>query len=276
MDRDIFLTALHGDMAALVDVARLGLDAPVPSCPGWIVANLVIHLGTIYRDWIAVIDARGAAWPLDIRRRVLAQTFPELIELFERGEKGVTAWRIPDGLMEWFAEGAERLQTVLRAADLDAPFWQPPEWPSFGEQRNILYLHTATIETAVHRWDAQLAHHCTTAIDRSVAEVGIDQALTVMIPANRWFVQALRKEPVAQGRGETYLLRQMDGERIWRVRFDGDATMVEGGMGEADVTLAGSTSDLLLFLWHRIAAERLDVAGDRALLDRYFELAPPL
>ena len=47
-------------------------------------------------------------------------------------------------------------------------------------------------------------------------------------------------------------------------------------MGEADVTLAGSTSDLLLFLWHRIAAERLDVAGDRSLLDRYFELAPPL
>jgi hypothetical protein len=34
-------------------------------------------------------------------------------------------------------------------------------------------------------------------------------------------------------------------------------------------------SDLLLFLWHRIPADRLEVFGDAALLERFFELVPP-
>ena len=43
------------------------------------------------------------------------------------------------------------------------------------------------------------------------------------------------------------------------------------------VELAGTASDLMLFLWRRIPADRLDaVRGDRDVLDRYFTLVPPV
>jgi hypothetical protein len=32
----------------------------------------------------------------------------------------------------------------------------------------------------------------------------------------------------------------------------------------------------MLFLWRRIPAERLDIAGDRNVLARYFTLVPPV
>jgi hypothetical protein len=32
----------------------------------------------------------------------------------------------------------------------------------------------------------------------------------------------------------------------------------------------------MLFLWQRIPADGLDVRGDRAILDRYFTLVPPV
>ena len=34
-------------------------------------------------------------------------------------------------------------------------------------------------------------------------------------------------------------------------------------------------ADLVLFLWHRIPADRLEIHGDRTLVARYFDLVPP-
>ncbi|WP_219466745.1 hypothetical protein [Nonomuraea rhizosphaerae] len=47
-------------------------------------------------------------------------------------------------------------------------------------------------------------------------------------------------------------------------------------MGECDVEVAGTASDLMLFLWRRLPAGRLGVRGDREVLDRYFTLVPPV
>lgn len=276
MENEAYLSALGSDAAALAAAARLGPAVAVPSCPGWIVANLLIHLGTVHRGWVSVIEAHGTEWPLDIRRRLLEQTFPGLIELFQRGEKGVTAWFIPEGLIEWFEEGAAELEEVLRRTNLDDSVWQPPGWPWHREQTVRLFLQAANIETAIHRWDAQLAHQCTTAIDHVVAEAGIDQALREMTMMNRWYVREFRKAPAPPGKGETYRFQQTDSTGTWFVRFEGENVVVENQAAEADVTIRASASDLLLFLWHRIPADHLDVTGDATLLDRYFELAPAL
>lgn len=271
-----YLQIFERDAAALAAAARMGMEAPVPSCPGWIVANLVIHLGTVYRGWVSVIEAHGAEWPLDIRRHALERTFPALIDLFEQGEKGVTAWTIPTGLLEWFEEGATEVVRSLGQADLDEPFWQPPGWPSSVPATIGLFQRAANIETAVHRWDAQLAHQCTAPIDRLVAEVGIEQVLQAGIAANRQYVREHRPVPPPPGHGETYLFQQTDGKNGWLVRFDGDEVTVEQQEGEAGVVVRGTASDLMLFLWHRIPPDRLHVTGDSSLLERYFELAPPV
>lgn len=276
MDQARYLQAFENDAAALAVAARMGLEAAVPSCPGWIVANILIHLGTVYRGWVAVIAAHGDKWPLDIRRQVLKRTFPTLIDLFEHGEKGITAWAIPDGLIEWFEEGAAEMTDSLRGTDLDEVFWRPAGWPPSLTPTVRLFQRAANIETAVHRWDAQLAHQCTSPIDRLVATLGIEQVLREGIPASRQYVRENRSMPPPPGRGETYLFQQSDGDGAWLVCFQGEDVSVEPGEGEADVVARGSASDLLLFLWHRTLADNLDVVGERALLERYFELVPPL
>ncbi|MEV4399281.1 maleylpyruvate isomerase N-terminal domain-containing protein [Nonomuraea sp. NPDC049607] len=97
----------------------------------------------------------------------------------------------------------------------------------------------------------------------------VTQVFEVMAPARRSWTQA------PPGTGERYLFRQTDGPGTWAVCFDGADVRLTGG-SEGAVELAGTASDLLLHLWRRLPADRLDVRGDRALLDRYFTLVPPV
>nr|BFE86052.1 hypothetical protein GCM10020093_086530 [Planobispora longispora] len=127
-----------------------------------------------------------------------------------------------------------------------------------------------TIEAAVHRWDAEGAVGTALPVDAELAADSVSQTFEVMAPARR----ALRQAP--PGRGERYRFRRTDGADVWTARFEGDdVRLVEDG-GPADVELAGTASDLMLFLWRRLPAEHLDVSGDEAVLDRYFTLVPPV
>ncbi|MFD0382966.1 hypothetical protein ACFQ2B_13110 [Streptomyces stramineus] len=78
--------------------------------------------------------------------------------------------------------------------------------------------------------------------------------------------------------GERFRFRQTDGPGRWTAHFEGgDVRLTEGEDGGWDVELSGTASDLMLFLWQRIpVGERLRVAGDQTVLDRYFTLVPPV
>ena len=54
------MLALIEDRSAVLRVAaaEAGVDAPVPGCPDWTVADLVAHLGEVHLFWTAVV----AAW----------------------------------------------------------------------------------------------------------------------------------------------------------------------------------------------------------------------
>src|SRR5947209_371295 len=58
MEKAAYLAAIHRDAAALADEAERGLDAPVPSCPGWLVADVVGHIGFVHRLWAYYIRNR--------------------------------------------------------------------------------------------------------------------------------------------------------------------------------------------------------------------------
>ncbi len=48
-----YLDAIRTNATALVDAAdAAGLDAPVPTCPEWTVADLLGHIGRVHR-WAA-------------------------------------------------------------------------------------------------------------------------------------------------------------------------------------------------------------------------------
>jgi predicted lipid carrier protein YhbT len=60
----------------------------------------------------------------------------------------------------------------------------------------------------------------------------------------------------------------------WLVRFNGDDVTVTREHGKGDVAVRGPVEDLFLWLWGRIPADRLEVFGDRSLLERYRQLVP--
>jgi uncharacterized protein (TIGR03083 family) len=172
---------------------------------------------------------------------------------------------IPSGIVEWFEEGARMVLDALDAADPDEHLW------SWSDDKTVRhYLRMVPIETAVHRWDAQLTHGHPGPIDQGLAVDGIDHSFDVMMP----FRRELKNAPA--GRGESFRFVQTDGPGVWTVTFPGEPTIERAGDGNADVTVSGTASDLFLFLWQRLEPGALTVEGETALLARYFELVPPV
>jgi uncharacterized protein (TIGR03083 family) len=242
MEKDRCIAALLADSAALAEAARLGLDALVPSCPGWSVADLLEHTGRVHR----AVTRRVR--DLESERRSAAD-----MVLPPRSE-----------LVGWLKSGAEALARVLEAAAPDAPVWNwsvTPKLASFWWRR-------MTQETAIHRWDGQSAHGRQQPIDPDVAVDGIDEFLAVFLPTD------FAETPPADLGGVIYL-RCTDRPDAWLATVRGGELIVRRdqlpGAAVAPLVIASaSASDLLLFLWRRIppSAPGITADGDRALLAR--------
>src|SRR3954471_23424190 len=90
----LFVAAVTGPDPAL----------PVPTCPGWTLATLVQHAGTVQR-WFAGL----------LRARVQEPPTTRDVDLSLPAD--------PDGYPEWLAEGAVATGTVLLDTDPDAAMW---------------------------------------------------------------------------------------------------------------------------------------------------------
>ena len=262
LDKSTYREAFHRDAAALASAARRGLAAPVPSCPGWTVATLVTHLTGIYAHRVKLVRVRAqenvvqAYEDLDLP--------PELKDWFDAEHEDLS--KMPPGLLDLFERTAAELEAVLWSVEPDEPVWT--WWAA--DQTAGFWQRRMAQETAVHRWDAQLAHGQTEPIEAQLACDGIDEVLDVMVPMRRHWAQSTRT-----GAGESYHFHRTDGPGEWLVRFEPDRVVITREHARGDVAVRGAASDLLLFLWHRIPADRLDVFGDAALLERFFELVPP-
>jgi uncharacterized protein (TIGR03083 family) len=264
MKKDELLTCLHDDAARLAEAARLGLDADVPTCPGWVVADLAAHTGAVLRAQTVVVRERLQAAP-EFDPAVL-DSLPGLLKwMMGRMEGKARADAFPRGVIGWFVKAAVEMEQALRAADPDEPVWS---WSR--DARVEHYLRMMPIEVAVHRFDAQAAQGTMEPIDRALAEHGISQTFEVMAP----FRRGVKSAPA--GEGERFGFVQSDGPGRWNVRFDGDSIGVMREEATADVTVVGTASDLFLFLWQRVPADALEVRGDEGAVGRYFELVPPV
>jgi len=233
---DEYLRVLRLDATRLSEVARMGLDPPVPSCPGWSVADVVRHT---------------------------AQVYLHKVECMRRGE-APAEWPPADFAdrepLSFFAEAIQELWDELVARDPDevATTW----WPH--DQTVGFWYRRMAQETAVHRVDAELAHDVVTPVDEALAIDGIDEVLQIMLGGPWWDGEYATAEPVDAR------VRVTSGGRSWTVSLTAASVVVaETDEGDVAVEVAGQPDDVYLWLWGRRDAGSLAVTGDTEVADAF-------
>jgi uncharacterized protein (TIGR03083 family) len=233
-----YLDAITRESDELVDAARsCAPDTAVPSCPEWDVAALLEHIGRVHR-WAAA-NAMRAPDAEPWRSRDLDIELPA-----DHAARLV-----------WVRDGASALVDALNRVP-DTPAWtfMPPSTVGFWQRRQAQ-------ETAVHRFDAQLAAGAPEPLDGALAVDGIDEVLA-MIP-----VRPGATPPT--GSGETIHLHATDRDGEWLIALEPDGMRVRRGHEKGDVAARATASELLLLLWGRIEASEIEVFGDASILERF-------
>lgn len=243
MEVDTQIDVLEEEGAALVAACReAGLDAAVPTCPGWRVAELLGHIGFVHR-WAT---------------RYVATAVAEMEE--EPGEEEITKSAPPESeRCDWVADGHRALVRALRAAPPDLQCWTFLPAPSPLAMWARRQLH----ETTVHRVDAELARGGEpTPVATDAAVDGIEELLFA------FFGRRSRRRLEVPGGSVTLGLEAVDVPDGWTLRVSTDAGVeASRGTGECDVAVRGPASDLYLLLWHRRTLDGLEVRGSAETFD---------
>jgi len=224
---------------------RGGLDADVPTCPGWDMRELVRHLGMIHL-WAAghVAELHDDSWGDDLAE--FTEFWPEL---------GVF-WPDDEKLIAWYLETNANLVQTLESAPPDVEAWTFLPAPS----PLAMWARRQAHETGVHRFDAENAAGIASRFDPGFAADGIDELLAGFAPRKPEF-------PVAADR--TVVVHATDTDDRWHVTLAPTGITTVRGDGPADLALAGSASDLYLTLWNRGEPSSIAVTGDREVLAKW-------
>jgi len=231
-----FTDALRREGAALLDAARAaGIGAPVASCGEWSIGDLVWHVTEVYSLFGQVVAGRLAS-----------------IDDVVRGE------RPPDSeLVESCRAALDALAESLEADDVSTPVW------TFTSDRTVGFVRRRmAVETAVHRWDAEVAAGARPGIDGELASAGIDEFV-------HHFVHRRDRDAAAVGGSVHVHCGDVPGE--WTLRPDAatGAWITSREHAKGDCALRGPASDLLLALWRRLPLSAVDVVGDADVASRF-------
>jgi uncharacterized protein (TIGR03083 family) len=231
-----YIDIVRNRSVGLLVSARTDLTAPIPSCPGWTMAELIAHVGGTW-GWVAGIVSSG-------ERRGEFPTIPNSIT--------------GSDLISLVEERVRQLLQVLEGADPAANCW------TFGLPRSALFwFRRQALETAIHAWDAEGAVAHPAPIDADLACDGIDEFLAVMLP------RQVKGNPDIWT-GQSLHLHRTDGDGEWLVQLGPDGeTTYENAHGKGDVALRGPASSLYLWCLNRIPRDDLEVFGDRAVAHQW-------
>lgn len=245
MDDDHALAALRtatSRMLATVRTADPG--AAVPACPGWVVTDLVDHLGRVHL-WAAHSAREGAP--------------PDLYPRRDRDQP------LPD----WYAACADTIVATLEALPPDHPSWSFSANPAHATAR--FWRRRQFHETTVHHVDAlQAAGRLP--VTGPVGEVpgltpqdaadGVAEVFEVMAP--RSLVRHAELPPLHVIPAPTPIAFSCtDIDASWTVRVvDGAVVLVDGVAPGAVAGVSGPATQLYLALWHRADPAELSADGD--------------
>jgi uncharacterized protein (TIGR03083 family) len=267
------IAALRDEGVLLATAAgQAGPDAPVPTCPGWRIRDLVRHVGSVHR-WATGYVAGQHAAP------VPGPTEEEMIRSGPAGDQD---------LLGWFLEGHQALVTALEQADPAMICWTFLEAPS----PLAFWARRQAHETAIHRVDAQRAAAGPAGpatpggFAPGLAADGIDEL--VMGFCRRRSKRGLRSDPpcwlavhARPGPGRRGADGgESSGHADWVIRMGTDSAGVARGEIPADdvpggtgCDLTGPAEALYLLLWNRAGTGGLQMRGDARGLDVWREQA---
>lgn len=229
------LAALAVDGAAFSNAcAAAGLDAKVPACPGWSVADLLWHMTEVHHFCRTIVGEQ--------------RTTPTGYEQPARPSN--------EDLLALYAAGLRDTLEVLRAADPQRSNWT---WTT--DHTAGFFIRRMAHETAMHRWDAESAAGSPSPIEANLASDGIDEFLTHMLGDVVADAQPL---------GGSVHLHCTDVAGEWMVRpTEAGGLNVIREHAKGDAAIRATASDLLLALSRRIELGRVEVLGDNEVAARF-------
>jgi len=222
---------------AIVSASRQGVDAPVPTCGDWTVADLCRHVGRVYGRVAHIVSERltteSGYWP-----------------------------EVTGDPVDWVAETLDDLVAALGGCDPDTPVWN---W-SASSQIASFWARRMAHESAVHRFDAQRAHGVAQPVDADLARDGLDEMVDLLLP--RMVVRDGLTPADA-----TYAFESIEAGAPggWRVRTGAGAVARADADAVPDVVVRGTASALLLAAYNRVPWTSLEVTGDSGALDAWSE-----
>ncbi len=235
VDIETHVQAIREHGGALADAAeRAGLDAKVPTCPDWVVRDLVGHQGQVHR-WAATYVTTG------------------------RTDTDLGLEDVPgdDQLLTWFREGHARLVDAITSAPPSLECWSFLPAPS----PLAFWARRQAHETTIHHADAEAAAGKQLDVHTALAVDGIDELLLGFYSRGRG--RLVTDPPLSIG------LRLSDAapDDAWTVVIGPDGREITRGNATGDCTVTGRASDVYQFLWNRRDRSGLQLDGDTAVLD---------
>ena len=232
---------LDADFRRMREVAARDLNARVPSCPDWDVAELVQHTGMVFLHKVFGMQTGGEPeeWPPPGTKD------EEPLALFDRAYAALNA--------EFDKRDPSEKTGTWYTPDQTVGFW----------------IRRMAQETVIHRADAELAlnEHLATIPD-DLAIDGVDEVIIVFLSfiTTTWAA-------------EIPALNDCDGRAV-RVETDGASWTLHltptgvtvDDANDHDAVVSGSPSDVLLWLWRRADDDTVVRQGDEALLTKLRDL----
>ena len=222
--------------ATLIDGAPL--EAPVPSCPGWSIADLTNHLGSVHR-WAEHLVRVRAPKPISAEDMGLGQ---------------------PETSADWLRSGGQILVATLRTAEPDAEMW------AWGADQHVRFWSRRQLhETMVHRIDAQLALGQPPDAAPPVAADAIDEFLA-NLGAAAYFSPRVRN---LRGNNQRLMFSATDEHHAWGVTLHPEGFELVRNPSSNEAALSGPALTLLLVLYGRLPPTdpAVTISGDASMVD---------
>lgn len=236
--------------ARVVEVLRESEpNTPVPTCPGWSLADLGHHLFVVQAFFATIVEE----------------------ERTERGDHPDRPRPPDEALADTLHAVSHRLAAAIRSADASRRFYT---WA--GSQPISWIVRRQAHEALIHSADAAAALGGMVDVVPDVARDGIDELM-------EWF-HAAPPNWAEWSASDAIGIVEAGGEGRWRLEWgrlrgtspttgiDHDLEMaVAAPPGPVSAVVTGEASTLDLWLWRRLPMGAVDVEGDAALVERVHE-----